>query len=251
MLNCMKKQTTSITLILLIVLSWLCGVEIKAQTVGVYNQTIAVTPNYTLSNASTFSVTGSVVNTGNTVFSNNVHVYLAIDTSSTTTPKYALRSTTTYSVSNFAANQTFTFNVTDVGSGANGYKINGGGTTIIVWPVVGSITNTLSTTDTASTIIYITVPNNVDELNQFEESSIYIQNPTNETLNVKCSILNEPITIELINSNGSLLLSKTSERTPQIQNLTFNIQNFSHGIYYLRLYNKQLQKIITKKIIIN
>lgn len=236
--------------LLFLILSWWSRAELKAQTVGVFNHTIAISPSYTLNNASTFFVTGSVVNTGNTVFTNNVHVYLAIDTSSTSTPKYALRSTTTYSVTNFAPNQTFTFNVTDVGADANGYKVNGGGTTVVIWPIVASITNTASISDSANATIYITLPNSLYELNQFEESDIHIQNPTEGMLNVKCSMLNEPITIELINSNGSLLLSKTSELEPQTQNLTFNIQHFSSGIYYLRFYNKQLNKVITKKIIL-
>ncbi len=223
-------------------------VEVKAQIVGIYNQTIAITPSYTLNNASTFSVTGSVINTGNFAFSNNVHVNLGIDTSSTSTPKYVWRSTTTYSVTNFAPNQTFTFNVTDIGSGVNGYKINGGGTTIIVWPIVGGITNTLSTKDTAFSTIYIITPNSLDELNQFEENSIYIQNPATEVLNFEFSVFNtEPILLELINSQGQCLFTETVTT----QNSKLNINTFGSGIYYLRLYNKQLNKIITKKVIIN
>lgn len=239
--------------IILNLLICLITIKANAQTVGVFNQTIAVTPSYTLNNASTFSVTGSVVNAGNTAFSNNVHVNLGIDTSSTSTPKYVWRSTTTYSVTNFLPNQTFTFNITDVGSGTNGYKINGGGTTIIVWPIVGSITNTISTKDTASTIIYITVPNSLNELNQFEGSSIYIQNPATEVLNFEFSvpmaigINTEPILLELINSQGQCLLVQTVTT----QNSKFSIQHFSSGIYYLRFYNKQLNKLITKKLIIN
>lgn len=229
----------------------ICLIAIKAngQTVGVYNQTIAVSPSYTLNNASTFSITGSVVNAGNTAFSNNVHVNLGIDTSSTSTPKYVWRSTTTYSVTNFAPNQTFTFNITDVGSGTNGYKTNGGGTTIIVWPIVGSITNTISTKDSAFSTIYITIPNSLNELNQFEESSIYIQNPANEMLNIKLKILNEITTVELIDVNGKSLSKTIADSS--IQNLTFNIQHFQAGIYYLRFYHKLLHKVITKKVIIN
>ena len=247
----MKNQIQPFINVCLFVLL-LLNINISAQTsVGIYNYTIAVIPNYTLVSGSNFSVTGSVINTGNTSITNNVHVNLGIDTSSTTTLKYVWRSTTTYSVTNLLPNSTFTFNVTDMGDPANGYKTNGNGTTIIIWPIIASITNTASVSDTAKAIIFITLPNTLNDVKAFENSVLILQNPAKGMLNVKCSILNEPLLIELRDANGALLLKENISSLNNSQYFTFNIQHFPLGIYYLSFDNKNSHKTITKKIIIN
>lgn len=109
------------------------AVVVNAQPlVSINGGTVQITPSYTINNGTSFSVTGSLKNVSTYSVTNTVHVHLAIDTSSTSTPKYEIRSTHTYSVTNFLPSQTFTFDVSDVGSDANKYKVNGNGTTVVV-----------------------------------------------------------------------------------------------------------------------
>lgn len=78
------------------------AVVVNAQPlVSINGGTVQITPSYTINNGTSFSVTGSLKNVSTYSVTNTVHVHLAIDTSSTSTPKYEIRSTHTYSVTNF------------------------------------------------------------------------------------------------------------------------------------------------------
>ncbi len=220
---------------------------LKAQSVGIYNQTVSISPSYTLGSGSTFSAIGSVVNTGSNSFSNKIDVYLAIDTSSTSTPKLAYRSTTTYSVTNFAPGQTFSFSVSDVITPANGYKVNGGGTTVIIWPIVGSVTNTISTNDSVFTYVFIDLTSGLNDINS-PLNDIFIQNPSHSVIEIdasKTKLLN--IYVELISSEGQVITTK--EINGQLNSI--NLPHLQNGMYFLRFIDRQTQNKLTKKIIIS
>ncbi len=217
-------------------------VSAQAQTlVGISGSTLSVSPSNTVTNGTTVTVTGSVVNAGTTTITGALHVNLAIDTSSTSTPKYALHSTATYSVFNFAPAATQTFVLTDVVSNTNQYRVTGNGTTVIVWPVSGVITNTITTKDSARTIIYIS-PTGANSIKEFEASPIYLKNPVSETiiLNYDHSVYDR---VELINMNGEIVLNA-------ITDTTLLVSNCSKGLYFLRFYNKNKIGSVTKKVLI-
>ncbi len=227
----------------------ICLIAINAQTkVSINNTTVNISPSYTVNNGTAISITGQVKNVGATTITGNVHVNVAIDTSSTGTPKYFKRSTKTTPVVGFAPNAIFSFTATDVVDSGNGYKIAGNGTTIVIWSVVGLSTDTTTALDSVFTNVYVIDVTDIKDWSDFENQNIIIQNPAIEILNVKLKMLNEPITIDLINENGIVLNSKIAE--PLIQHLSFNIQNLTNGLYYLNFYNKEKIKIGAKKVII-
>lgn len=217
----------------------LCIVSLKAQLVGVYNQTVSISPSYTISNNNTFTVTGEAVNSGTTIINGSVYVNLAIDTSSTSTPKYYTRKTVGYPVSNFMPNATFTFSISDVGSGNNNYKVNGNGTTVIVWVSADLPNDTLSVKDTASAIVFVT-PDLLSllEFSVLQEELAKLPNPVSENILLKNT---QGFKIELIDMNG-----KT------VDNLSNKISflNYSKGLYLLRFRHLNGKNIL-KKIIIN
>lgn len=213
----------------------------KAQTmVSINDATVAIAPSYTVTNGTFFTVMGSVKNVGTTNINNNtVHVHLAIDTSSTSTPKYYLRSTHSYSVTNFLPSQTFTFDVSDNADVANSYNIDGGGTTVVIWGVVGFPTNDTTTFDSVKTTIYVLpLPQSITEMELFEGELNKLPNPITQNIQFTNT---ENYTIELINISG---------KTIEIKNSKLEIQNYYNGLYILRFRDKQGNET-SKKIIIS
>lgn len=225
----------------------LFSIYAKAQFVGVYNSTLSISPSYTIINNSTFSVTGQCINTGTAVLNGSIYVNLAIDTSSNSNPKYYWRKTIGYPVSNFLPNSTFNFSISDVGSGANGYKTNGNGTTVIVWCAANMPDDVISVSDSASSSILVT-PEAVS-INEFEENHfITVENPTNFIINLKINnnYLNEDFDIELMNGFGQIIWNKKLEKHTNC----INTEQYLKGIYYLRITNTKNQKVNIKKIIL-
>lgn len=223
----------------------LFNISLLAQKVGIYNQTVSIVPTNTLANGTSFSGIGSVVNTSTVTFSNKIDVNLAIDTSTTGIPKWYWRSSTTYSVTNFAPGQTFTFSVNDVISTANGYKTTGNGTTVVFWPIIGSATNTISICDSARTSVFIDLTSGIDVLDS--QNDIYVQNPSYDVLSFEVLSFNyEPINVEFINTNGECVLKQQITT----KNSTLNTNYLYNGIYHLMFINKKTQQTNTKKIII-
>ena len=215
--------------------------SVKAQSVGIFGGTLTASPSNTVTDGTSVSVYGMFKNTGSTTITDYLHLNLAIDTSSTATPKYYWRSTVTYSVTNFAPGATHTFVVTDVASTTNSYKVGGNGTTVIVWPIAGAVTNSLTTHDTARTIIYIAVPN-INGIQEFEASPILLKNPVNENviLNYDESVYER---VELINMEGQCVENAIKENILQVTDC-------SKGLYFLRFYHRDHIHFVTKKIMI-
>ena len=229
--------------VLFVITVGLCN-QLHAQVaVAINGGTVSISPSYTVTDATSYSAFGQVKNTGALAISNNVHVNLGIDTSSTLIPKYYWRSTTTYSVTNFAPGTTFTFEVSDVASSTANYKVGGNGTTVVIWALVGASTGTLGASDSAFTSVYIIgVPASINELLDFENSPIHFKNPIAESIQ-----LNYDETfytkVELLFLNGQL-------HSTLIENKTLVIDHLSKGIYLLRFYNSKQKTYITKKLII-
>lgn len=226
------------------------SLTINAQTkMSINNTTVSISPSYTVNNGTPITVIGQVKNVGTTTVTANVHVNMAIDTSSTGTPKYFKRSTATTPVVGFAPNAIFNFTVTDVAGNGNGYKIAGNGTTIVVWTVVGLSTDSITALDSVFTNIYVVDLTSIEDWKYSENNNILIQNPASGVLNFKfLGSNNESISVELLNSSGKAI--EILNVTGGIQYSTFNIQHLSQGMYYLNFYNKNKNKIGTKKVII-
>lgn len=240
------KLTMFLQFIKLIVFSNIlvfCASSLGAQTlVGISNNTIAISPSNTLTNNSNFAVTGYVKNIGTTIITDDIHVNLAIDNSTTSTPNYVWRSTTSYPTTNILPGNTFSFSVTDVASTANLYKGGGGGTTIVVWTKAGAVTNT--TLDSVFSSIYlIDVPAvGINQLDAFEASPIYIQNPAAETIHLNYD--------ESIYTKVELNSIEGTRPKVLIHTKTLSVNNLAKGLYLLRFWNEKEKYYITKKIII-
>lgn len=211
--------------------------------VSIDGATANIAPSYTINSGDTYTVTGLVKNVGTTSFTNNVHVNVAIDTSSFVgTPKYYWRTTKTYSAMSMTLNATFPFEVTDVASPPNGYKTSGGGITVVIWTSAGLLPNDSTTTkDSVFTTIYILpVPQSINDVSSFEQHPIYFNNPASYLLylNYNSTIYTN---IELEDANGKLI--------SKIEGSNLNVSNYSKGIYYLKCHSTNTT--LTKKIIIN
>lgn len=218
-------------------------VLLNAQTkVSINNSTVSISPSFTISNGSSISVSGQVKNTGNTNITGNVHVNLAIDTSSNGVPKYFKRSTSTTPVVGFAPNSIFNFTVTDVASGGNSYKINGNGTTVVVWSVVGLSSDTITSMDSAITHVYVVDLTNINDLSFKEQSTISIQNPLTESLKFIYN-KDEFVNVELLNSEGKVVISNISDGYIELDCL-------AKGLYYIK-FTKRDSQFYVKKIVIN
>lgn len=216
-------------------------ISVKAQSVGILGGTLTASPSNTVSDGTSVSIYGMVKNTGSVTITDYLHLNLAIDTSSTATPKYYWRSTVTYSVTNFAPGATHTFVVTDVASAANNYKVGGNGTTVIVWPIAGAVTNSVTTHDTARTIIFIAVPD-INGIEEFEALPILLKNPVSENviLNYNESVYER---VELIDMQGKCVENAIRENILQVTDC-------SKGLYFLRFYNRNKTAVVTKKLLI-
>ena len=216
---------------------------LKGQTlVGITNQTVMVNPSNTVVNGSTVSVLGKFKNTGTTTITDQVHVNLAIDTSTTGIPKYYWRSTQTHYVSGFEPDSTISFAVNDIASVANKYKGGGGGTIVIIWATVSNPTNSITTSDSATTTIFIIdVPIGIEEVMNFEQWPIQFKNPISEQVQLKYNDLFYT-KVELMDVNGKCL-------EQCIYNKTLHPEGLEKGLYFLRFYT-ETGNYITKKIII-
>lgn len=213
---------------------------LNAQTkVSINNATISISPSYTVNNATPISITGQVKNVGTTTITANVHVNMAIDTSSTSTPKYFKRSTATTPVVGFAPNAIINFTVTDVAHGGNGYKIAGNGTTIVVWTCTGLSTDTATIQDSVFSNVYVIDLTSINEFTVFENNPIYFNNPAISTLYLNYNPMIYT-SIELEDATGKVI--------SKIEDTTLGLSNYSKGIYYLKCHSRN--KIVTKKIII-
>lgn len=229
----MKNIFIGIALLLISLLS-----TAQQPLVGALNSTVSISPSYTLTNNSSFSLNGSVVNIGTVTINSDVHVNLAIDTSTTGNPKYFWRKTVSYPVTNFSPNQSFNFSINDVASNTNGYKIAGNGTTVVVWFAVGVPNDSLSCIDSVFTNVYILpISQGIDELNQLKKDLIRLSNPVTNNIQF---INSEKWTIELVSMDGAV---------HPIKDLELKVRDYSNGLYLLRFRNGQGDKI-SKKIII-
>lgn len=205
--------------------------------VGILNQSITITPSYTVNNNTSINVIGQVVNTGTITITGTIHVNIAIDTSSTSIPKYYWRSTMSYPVSNFQPNATLAFSVSDVASGGNAYKVAGNGTTVVAWPVVGLADDTLTCSDSAFANVYVLpIPQGINELEKLKKELDQWPNPIQE--NIILSHI-ENYQIELVDINGKVFF---------IENNEIRIEDFTSGFYLLRISNKKGDQI-NKKLI--
>lgn len=216
-------------------------IAIKAQTVGIFASSLTVVPSNTVANGTTVSIYGQVINNGSTSVTDYLHLNLAIDTSTTGVPKYYWRSTITYSVTNFAPGTTHTFVVTDVASTANAYKVGGNGTTVIVWPIVGPVTNTTSTTDSARTVIYIPGPASTG-IHEFEKIPLLLKNPLDENtiLDYDQEMYSR---VELVGMDGKVMEQAVKDRM-------LMVTSCPKGIYFLRFYRRSGTGFVSKKLVI-
>lgn len=226
--------------------------KITAQgIVSIYNHTVSVSPSYTLSHGSSFTVAGSVVNTSSMSINGNVHVHFAIDTSSVGGQnKFLTRVSNTYPQSNFLPTSTFTFSLADNADIVNAYKVAGNGITVIIWATVGPNPNDSTTTkDSVYSHIYVLPPlQSLENENAFEENQLIVQNPVNSILEFRIQNSESELDyMELINSNGVILISQHINADQS----SLSTHHLLKGIYYLRVTNKRTHTIITKKIIIN
>jgi hypothetical protein len=198
---------------------------------------LTISPSGTVTNASTITAQGSFVNTGTLTLAGTVTVNLAINTSTTSTPVYVIRNSATYTVSSFTTATTHTFAITDVASGANQYRIDGNGTTVVVWPVMSNA----AASDSGKVTVYVQVPNSLEDLAAFEQEILKIENPLYHNLTLKYDELLYR-TVELLNAQGQVV--------QVIQNKTLDISLLSPGMYYLNYHHQRSGRIVSKKLLI-
>ncbi len=216
-------------------------VVVNAQTVGIFASTLTVAPSNTVTNGTSVSIFGQVINNGSTSITDYLHLNYAIDTSITASPKYYWRSTVSYSVTNFAPGTTHTFVVTDVASTANFYKVGGNGTTVIVWPIIGPVTNTASTADSARSVIYIPDPASTG-IPEFEKTPVLLKNPLDENtvLEYDQAMYQR---VELVSMDGKLMEGAIKDRV-------LMVTACPKGIYFLRFYRSRGAGFVAKKLVI-
>lgn len=237
----MKKTTLSLLLLIIACL------QAKAQNlVGIYNHTISISPSFTVNNNTSITVSGQVVNLGTTPFTGDIHVNIAIDSSSTSTPKYYWRSTMSYPVVNFPPNGILLFNVSDIASDNNGYKVAGNGTTVVAWPIAGSLSDSLTGNDSAFVNVYILpLAQSVNELELLEKQLQNLPNPLTQSIHFTNT---ENWAVELIDMNGKAI-EILNDSSTKLSNHKLEISNYSKGLYLLHFKNKNGNSV-SKKIII-
>lgn len=198
---------------------------------------LSILPSGTVINTSTISAQGSFVNTGALTLAGSVTVNLAINTSTNSTPVYVIRNSATYTVSSFTTSSTHTFVITDVASGANQYRVDGNGTTVVVWPVMSNV----STSDSAKTTLYVQMPAGIEDLAAFEQDLLKIENPVYHNISLKYDELIYR-NVELLNAQGQVVQI--------IQNKTLYVNLLSPGIYYLNYHRTGSGRVVIKKLLI-
>lgn len=121
----------------------------------------------------------------------------------------------------------------------NQYKVDGSGTTVVVWPIFNS--DLAAIHDSAFTSIIVVMPNSIDEYNQFESEILKIKNPISQNIELKCDT-----TIY----RKVYLLDVTGRMVQIVQNNVLNIALLSKGLFYLNFYNSENGKVLTKKNLI-
>lgn len=216
------------------------GLNLRSQSsIGIVPSSISILPGDTVIDGTTINIYGNFKNTGSITLTGTVSVKMAINTSTTTAPFYVMRDSISYVISVFNPVSTQGFTLTDVASGANQYKTNGNGTTVVVWPVFNG--NTSTTSDSAKTTIVVHLSNSVEDLAHFENDILKIKNPVFQNVELK---YDDQIyqTVTLTNIDGQVV--------QVIQNNTLNVTMLSKGLYFLSFYNARSGTVVTKKIIV-
>lgn len=215
-------------------------------SVGIVPGSLTVLPSHTITNLSTFSVQGTVVNTGSVPITGTVTLNMAINVGSAVTPSYVFRSSTSYVLNSFSPAASQLFSVNDVASSSNQYVITsvspgaGNGTTVVVWPVLTlSNGNVIEMTDSVYDEVFVVLPANVEDL-VMEKELIRVKNPVSHHIDLNYNTT--LYTVELLNATGQ------SVRT--ICGRMVDVSGLETGIYYLSFYNVKSGKCITRKILI-
>jgi hypothetical protein len=223
----------------LIVLIGLCFKLNSQALVGIAG-TVTITPSNTVANSTPVSFTGYFKNNSSAPLTATVVVNLAINTSTAAIPNYVFRNSSTYTVTALTAGGTHTFNISDVVSTANQYQTDGNGTTVVVWPYVSG-TGSVSTSDSAFTVVYINTQAGVEEINEFESTLLKIENPVSKTVILQY----DPLIyrkVELVDINGKVVET--------IENSCLTISGLAKGLYYLNYHNSRTGRVVVKKILV-
>ena len=63
-------------------------------------------------------------------------------------------------------------------------------------------TNTINVRDSDYAVLYITLPSGINDIEQFENSVINIQNPSYSVINIEFLVFDNPLELSLVNSSG-------------------------------------------------
>ncbi|MES2760922.1 MAG: hypothetical protein V4677_01900 [Bacteroidota bacterium] len=228
-------------LVTIMVTSFFAG---KAQgQLGIYNNSISITPGYTVSNNTSITASGQIINTSTTTVSGAVQMYMAVNTSTNSSPAYVIVQTNSFVVTNLTQGSTHPFSITTTASGVNNFKIDGNGTTVVVWPIIMSDPNPYPAHDSAFTVVTILPLIGIAELEASFAKEVIIENPVkgNIKLIYDDEVYTEP---EMVSSSGTALKEIFKDKIIFTDKLT-------KGIYYIRFYNQTYQKYLVRKIIVN
>lgn len=210
--------------------------------VSIYNNSVSIAPGYTVSDGTAITTSGSVVNTGTAVISGVITLKMAVNTSTNASPSYSIISSPTVAVSSFTpgAIQAFSFSVT--ASGANGFKTDGNGTTVVVWPLIGS--DPATTEDSVFTTVTVVVSAGLNELDESFARDVIIQNPAGNVIRL---VYDETLYAapEIFSSDGVDVSGGI------IHDNSIYCDRLAKGIYYIRFYHKTYQRYLTRKVLIN
>jgi hypothetical protein len=233
-----KLYISKVQLTIILIVGWLfCFSQVQ---LGIYNNTIAVVPSYTVTDGTSITASGQIINTGSTNVSGTIILQMAVNTSTTASPSYSVVQTNTYGVTSFTPGSLQPFSISTVASGANNFKTNGNGTTVVVWPFIVPGT----TSDSAfTTVTVLPLLSGIEEQNEEFIREVVIQNPLNHSIKL---VYDEKTYAdpELISSDGKLLNGRVNDNV-------INVEKLPKGIYYVRFYHKTYDKLLTRKIIIN
>jgi hypothetical protein len=209
--------------------------------VGILNNTVNIAPSAIVPDGTQIGISGSFQNKGASILTGTVLIRVAVDTSSTSIHKYNLIQTSSpILINNLAPNGAQFFAVSNVGATTgNGFKINGGGNLVVVWPIFNS--DNLTIHDSTRITIYLTIPNNINDINDFENNSLNIQNPLTESV-----VLNYDEVIY-----KQVLLINNMGQSIAITNKKIDVTTLTKGLYYLKFYHQITGKFVTKRIIID
>ncbi len=218
-------------------------ITVRSQSqVAIYNNTISISPSYTVTDGTFITAIGFVVNTGTANISTNISLQMAINTSTSGSASYSVVATHSFAVSSFSPGALESFSISTVASGANGFRTDGNGTTVVVWPfITNSGFNTYA--DSAFTIVTIGEPTGIKELEVAFSKDVIIQNPAGNIISL---VYNETVyaTPELISVEGKLIAGV-------ISNKVIFAEKLARGIYYIRFYHKEHNRYFTRKLILN